>query len=39
MKKVAALLVIIGSGLAAFGFSGWQAHGSPMMEAVEGMPE
>jgi hypothetical protein len=27
MKKVAALLIIFGSGLAAFGFSGWQADG------------
>ncbi|MDR3562800.1 MAG: hypothetical protein P4N59_15370 [Negativicutes bacterium] len=29
MKKVAALLIIFGSGLAAFGFSGWQALGNP----------
>jgi hypothetical protein len=25
MKKVAALLIALGSGLAAFGFSGWRA--------------
>jgi hypothetical protein len=28
MKKVVALLIIFGSGLAAFGFSGWQFFGT-----------
>jgi hypothetical protein len=30
MKKLAALLIIFGGGLAAFGFSGWHATGKPM---------
>jgi hypothetical protein len=29
MKKEANFLVVLGSGLAAFGFSGWQATGVP----------
>jgi hypothetical protein len=29
MKKMAALIIIFGSGLTAFGFSGWQAVGHP----------
>lgn len=38
MKKVAALLIILGSGLTAFGFAGWQALGKPafMLPGVEG---
>jgi hypothetical protein len=31
MNKVAALLIIFGSGLAAFGLSGWHATGNPLM--------
>ena len=36
MKKVAALLIIFGSGLAAFGFSGWHAAGNTIFTIVEG---
>lgn len=30
MKKLAFVLVVLGSGLAAFGFAGWQAVGNPV---------
>lgn len=36
MKKVAALLIIFGSGLAAFGFSGWQAAGRTVFTITVG---
>ena len=29
MKKLAFVLIVLGSGLAALGFSGWQATGGP----------
>ena len=35
MKKAASLLVIFGSGLAAFGFSGWHAAGNPAFTITE----
>lgn len=35
MKKVPALLIIFGSGLTAFGFSGWQAVGKPAFAIAE----
>ena len=36
MKKLAALLIAFGSGLAAFGFSGWQAAGHTIFTITEG---
>jgi hypothetical protein len=38
MKKVAALLIIFGSGLAAFGLAGWKAVGTPATRWVEDAP-
>jgi hypothetical protein len=35
MKKMAALLIILGSGLTAFGFSGWHAAGHPAFMITE----
>jgi hypothetical protein len=31
MKRWAIVLIVIGSGLAAFGFSGWHAAGNPLI--------
>ena len=36
MKKLAALFIIFGGGLAAFGFSGWAAGGRTTFTIAEG---
>lgn len=37
MKKVAAILIVIGSGLAAFGFSGFEGSFSPQDDELRGI--